>query len=84
MVLGACVYWSRSQPYFLLYNVLLGLGGWAFQLMPIYSNYSSPSFQTTVDNNRVIVAACYHRVAISREVDTVNAICVLSKHFRDS
>jgi len=25
MVLGACVYCSRSQPYFLLYSVLFGL-----------------------------------------------------------
>lgn len=24
-VFGACVYWTRSQPYFLLYTVLLGL-----------------------------------------------------------
>ena len=45
------------------------------------SNECPPSFHTAVNNDRIIVTARNHELAVVREIDAVNAVCVLPKDF---
>ena len=47
-----------------------------------YSNYSAPSLLAAINHYGVVVTARNHVLAIGREIDAVDAVCVLSEHFR--
>ena len=63
MALGACVYCSRSHPYFLLYRVRLGLQRSVKKTVVLDSKYCPPSLEAAVNDDGVVVATGDHLVA---------------------